>query len=120
MQVLDVPGWTMASDRYWVLRGERFTAGAAVGYRWNRLDWQPVYPALVEELAQLAPKGVEPMTNWGRWSFVQGEAGTRATYELCSDAGGSLPAWLQRAAATRTLPDTMADVAREAARRAGK
>lgn len=120
VQVLDVPGWTMASDRFWVLRGERFTAGAVSGYRWNRFDWAPVYPALVDELAAVAPKGIEPMTNWGQWAFEQAPDGTKATYVLCSDAGGSLPAWVQRAAATRTLPATMADVAREALRRASK
>lgn len=115
---LDVPGWTMASDRFWVLRGEDASSGSALTFRWDRFDWKAQYPDLAKELATNHPDSVEPSPNWGAWSFVPEGEKTKAKYYICSDAGGSLPTWLKESAATKTLPGTVADLVREGRRRA--
>lgn len=116
-QVLDVPDWTMASDRYWVLRGEKRQEGEARSFRWNRFDWRAAHPELAAELDAKHAGAVEPQTNWGAWVFQPVGDKTLVRYHLCSSAGGSLPEWIQKAAATKTLPNTMADVIVEAAKR---
>ncbi len=116
-QYLDVPNWTMASDRYWVLRGHRSDADGNLAFRWNRFDSRTTYPELYEELERDHKGAVEPGPNYGSWVFEPRPAGALARYYICSDPGGSLPEWLQRTAATRTLPDTVADVIREGRRR---
>jgi hypothetical protein len=116
-QHLDVPNWTMAADRYWVLSGQQVTEGDRTSFRWQRFDWRSRYPDLAVELDRDHPDAVEPVPNWGAWVFQPADGRTRARYYLCSDPGGSLPDWLQKAAATKTLPNTMADVVREAQRR---
>lgn len=119
-QHLDVPSWTMASDRFWVLKGSDASSGTTKAFRWEKFDWRPLYPDLVASLAADHPDAVEPEPNWGSWVFVPDGARTKATYYICTNPGGSLPSWLAEAAATKTLPSTMADVVREAQRRAAK
>jgi|GEM_PF-1501525 len=117
LQVLDVPDWTMASDRYWVLRGAPATeADGSMAFRWDRFDWRAAYPLVATELDRDLPKAVEPAPNFGAWDFKEQAGGTLLRYYLCTESG-SLPTWLQKAAATKTLPSTMADVVREAHRR---
>ncbi|RME29176.1 MAG: hypothetical protein D6798_00700 [Deltaproteobacteria bacterium] len=140
VQVLDVPDWTMAADRFWVLRSRTTTApDGALVFRWDRFDWRAAWPELAAELAARHPRAVEPDPNFGAWVFRErpvapaassagpaggqavdaagGDAGTELAYYLCTESG-SLPAWLQKAAATRTVPAAMADVVRAARRRA--
>lgn len=116
-QVLDVPDWTMAADRFWVLRGEKQVSGEDQTFRWNRFDWRTDYPELAKELDDKHAGAIEPETNWGAWVFRPVEGKTLVRYHLCSSAGGALPEWLQKAAATKTLPNTMADVIEEAKKR---
>lgn len=119
LQVLDVPDWTMASDRFWVLRGTTTAAaGGQVSFVWDRFDWPTAYPELATELARTLPKAVEPDPNFGAWAFTPTEGGAALDYYLCTESG-SLPYWLQKAAATKTLPAAMADVVREARKRDG-
>jgi len=127
LQVLDVPGWTMAADRYWVLRSRVTTeADGALAFRWDRFDWRSAYPDLAAELATSHPQAIEPDPNFGAWVFRDSTspdstapdtaAGTELRYYLCTESG-SLPYWLQKAAATRTVPAAMADVVRAARKR---
>jgi hypothetical protein len=117
-QHLAVPRWTMASDRFWVLRGRDASAKTAREFRWERFDWVTEYPELEQRIQREQPGAVEPQANLGFWRFTPGAAGTVATYAICTSAGGSIPQWIQKKAATQALPGTMADVAREARRRA--
>ncbi|MCB9676403.1 MAG: hypothetical protein H6737_14870 [Alphaproteobacteria bacterium] len=116
-QHLAVPRWTMAADRFWVLRGRDASRSTTRELRWERFDWASDYPDLAARIARDHPGAVEPDPNLGFWRFEQTDAGTRATYAVCTSAGGAIPKWIQRKAATQALPGTMADVAREAARR---
>lgn len=118
-QHLDVPDWTMAADRYWVLRSSvETTADGALLFQWDRFDWRSAYPDLAAELDRDHPKAVEPLPNFGAWAFRSAAPGTELRYYLCTESG-KLPSWLQKAAATKTVPDAMADVVREAAKRGG-
>ena len=116
-QHLDVPNWTMASDRFWVLRGQRVTEGPTVSFRWNRFEWRTAYPDLAKQLDTEHSDAVEPQVNWGQWQFTESPEGTQVRYYICSNPGGSLPEWVQKAAATKTLPNTMADIMREGKKR---
>jgi hypothetical protein len=116
-QHLDVPGWTMASDRFWVLQGQDVSTASQRVFRWDRFDWRAAYPDLASDLAAHHASAVEPIVNYGAWVLTPTPDGTRAEYYICSDPGGSLPEWLKKTAATKTLPNTVADVMREARRR---
>ncbi len=117
-QHLDVPGWTMAADRFWVLAGQRLASGDDIVYVWERFDWRGRYPELAAELARDHPSAIEPIPNFGAWQFRPIEGGTQARYILCSDPGGSMPGWLVRAGATKSFPNTISDVVVEAQKRA--
>lgn len=117
LQVLDVPDWTAAADRYWVLRGQSLSVGGSQVFFWDRFDWRAAFPALATELDSTRAKAVEPDPNFGAWAFGGGAGSSTIAYYLCTESG-SLPQWLQKAAATRTVPSAMADVVREAQRRA--
>ena len=117
-QYLDVPDWTLVSDRFWVVRGRASRQGAGATYTFERLEgWPTAYPALAKQIAGQYPGAVEPDPLFGAWVFTPQGSGTDARYHLCSNAGASLPQWVQTAAATRTVPGTVADVLREARRR---
>lgn len=120
MQFLDVPNWTMANDRFWVLRGRQMEEGltGTLSFRWETFDSRSRYPMLYHRLANTYPQAVEPPVNYGSWSFLPEGGGAKVRYSVCSDTGGRLPASVQRLAATRTLPDTIADLVREGRRRA--
>jgi hypothetical protein len=120
-QHLSVPAWTMASDRYWVLRGWPASSGDTLAFQWDRFDWRTRYPVMAERADRDFKKAVEPTPNFGSWVVRPTPEGKTLThYYICSDPGGSIPEWLAKAAATKTLPETMADVVREAAARAAR
>jgi len=118
-QYLDVPGWTLVADRFWVLRGKTLREGEDIRFRWWRESWQEVYPEAAERIATDHPKAIEPPINYGEWQFAPQEEGTLVVYRACADVGGSLPTSIQRFVASRTLPDTVADLVLEARRRDG-
>ena len=112
-QYLNVPNWTLASDRFWFLEGEIQRDGAGLHFRWDRLT-QDV--PLRREILEAHPGAVEPPVNVGSWSFLEGTDGVKVTYVICSDTGGSMPRMLQNAATRKALPNTMGDVVRQARR----
>lgn len=116
-QYINIPNWTMVADRFWVLRGERAVLGTAERFRWQRIDAASAYPSLITRARERDSGAVEPPTNWGEWDFVANSEGTQVQYRACADVGGSIPQSIQQWIATRTLPDTVGDVVREAKRR---
>ena len=117
-QLLDVPGWTGASDRFWFLRGTKVDEGARKIFWWDRMGERGgPHNARFEEVAAEHPKAVEPPLNVGGWVFDQKGSDVEVSYYVCSDTGGSLPKALQYAAAKQTLPDTVGDLVREAKKR---
>ncbi len=114
-QYLDVPGWTMASDRFWVLHGRIRRQGAARSFTWDRL-LDEAGNAVRAKVKKAHPGAVEPPVNVGAWHFAPEGEGVGIRYVICSDTGGSMPRMLQNAATRRALPDTIGDVVRQARR----
>ncbi len=113
VQLLDVPNWTLVVDRYWMLRGQSITeADGTLRFRWTKVS-AASYTSKREELATRG-KVIEPPINYGEWVFEPAGTGTFVTYRACADIGGSIPTNIQRWVATRTVPDTVADLVREA------
>lgn len=113
-QYFDVPGWTMAADRYWVIRGQAVRESGVARFRWNRV---PASADVVARADALGRSPVEPPVNFGEWRFVDDGSTTRVRYRSCADMGGSLPVSLQTWVATQQLPQTISDLVREAERR---
>jgi hypothetical protein len=116
-QFLDVPGWTMANDRFWFLRGHIERSGGAITFHWERLIDGGPHAAFYQQVRQRHPSAVEVPVNSGAWVFTPAEGATRMQYFVCTTSGGNIPSAVQGVATTRTLPDNLGDVAREAAKR---
>lgn len=120
VQYLDIPGWTMASDRFWFIRGrvERGARGAAM-WRWEKLDAGGRHADFYSDFLARHADAVEVPINSGAWSFQPTANGqTELWYSVCTDSGGSLPSALKATASRRTMPLAVADLVREAKRRA--
>lgn len=118
-QMVDVPNWTLAADRYWVLRGEHGTdPDGTRRFRWSRVDAATAFPEIHARLTGEAG-AIEVPVNWGLWRFTPADQDqTDVMYGLCTDAGGVLPTWLQRVSTRQTLPDVVINLVTEAQRRA--
>jgi hypothetical protein len=116
-QYLDVPGWTMASDRFWFLRSTIENTPTKAVLKWTRLPEGGPHAAAFAEVKAAHPDAVEPTVNVGGWYFEQQADGVHISYEICTQPGGSIPAAIQNAATKGTLPDTVGDVVREAKKR---
>lgn len=119
-QYLDVPGWTMSSDRFWFLHGTLSKDGSNTIFRWERLVDGGSYADKFKAVKTAHPDAVEPPVNVGGWMFTSGSPTVKITYFVCTDSGGSIPQFVQTAATRKTLPDTLSDAVREAHRRMGK
>jgi len=115
-QVLDVPDWTLAANRYWFLSGKVERLSDGVRMRWTRLENSAAYPELAQIRVQ-RPRAVEPPVNVGSWTFRIVPDGTEVDYVICTDFGGSMPDLLKNAASRTALPGTIGDVVAEALRR---
>ncbi len=119
-QYLDVPGWTMSADRFWFVRSETSITPDLAYEKWDALLGGGPHSAKFAEIKAAYPDAVEPLVNIGEWLFKSaGQGQTAVDYLVCTDPGGSIPAAIQSAATRRTLPDTVADIMREARRREG-
>jgi hypothetical protein len=116
-QYLDVPGWTMASDRFWFLSATLETGPDTWALRWQRLENGGAHKAVYDQIKADHSSAVEPPVNVGAWVFAPEGDATRLTYSVCTHPGGSIPVAVQNAATKKTLPDTLGDVVREAKRR---
>lgn len=109
-QRLDVPAWTLSSDRYWVIRGS--VDGANSRYRWHRLSGTE-HPTI----ADAAKGAIEPPVNYGEWSYRPHENGTNLRYRACADFGGPVPTAVQRWVTVQQVPALIEDLVKEAGRR---
>lgn len=119
-QYLDVPGWTMTSDRFWFLQSVVVDEGTKKKLLWDKLDVTGPYAQRYQQFKAQNPSAVEPPVNVGSWMFESRDFGVDVHYSICTDAGGSIPTAIQSAATRKTLPDTVGDVVREAKKRLGK
>ncbi len=116
-QYLDVPGWTMANDRFWFLRGHIVRGDGAITFHWDRLVDGGPYAARYQQVIADHPDAVDIPMNVGGWVFTPVDGSTRIQYLICTNTGGSIPTAVQSVATTRTLPDNLGDIVREAAKR---
>jgi hypothetical protein len=107
----------MVYDRYWIMEGHTASIGDARRFRWNRIDAAKRYPAAVARAQAIEAGAVEPPVSWGEWLFTPKNGLTEVSYRNCVDVGGRLPMSIQTWVATRTMPDTVADLIREAKKR---
>ena len=121
---LDVPGWTLANDRYWFVEVEyKMNIGGVQGHHkqtWKMLD-SSLYPKVVAEAQKMSDKAVLVELNHGSWEVVpQGGGKTKLIYRVISAPGGKIPNGAQAIATGQTLPDNLLQFEAEAKRRAGK
>jgi len=117
LQYLDLPGWTLSRDRFWILRGTVSREGRTRRFTWQRLGEEGGPHRLHFLALQEETKAIEPPVNLGGWEFVRSEGKTRVRYTICTDSGGALPRSFQNLATRTTLPDTVGDLVREGLRR---
>lgn len=108
------PGWSLAADRFWVVRGEPVALSEEQArYRWTRED-AARWPISVETSASLARRPVELPESYGEWLFTRNGEETVVRYRACADLGGSLPegmvAWVTR----QQVPSLMAELVQAA------
>ena len=116
-QFLDIPRWTMANDRFWFLRGHILRSGGAITFHWDRLVDGGPYAARYQQVFVDHPGAVDIPMNVGGWVFTPVAESTQVQYYICTNTGGSIPNAVQSVATTRTLPDNLGDIVREAAKR---
>ncbi len=116
-QYMVLPSWTLLADRFWFVHGVVERGADASVFYWDRLEGGGAYTARWEAVRDAHPGAVEPPVNAGGWVFTDEGGRTRVEYYLCTDVGGAIPLAVQTLATTRTLPDTVGDVVREARRR---
>lgn len=117
-QLMDVPTWTLARDRFWFVRGRARNEAGAVSFAWEKLDEGGAHGTVYAEFVEAHPKAIEPPVNAGGWHFTPTAAGTEIRYHICTDSGGEIPQSVQSMATSSTLPDTVGDLVREARKRA--
>ena len=119
-QYLDVPGWTLAKDRFWFLQGRTIREGNKLTFTWKRLidggDHAETYQSVIEA----HPSAMEVPVNSGAWVFETTDAGTDIHYYICSISGGHIPEKLGVMVTTTTLPDNIGDLVREGRKRAAR
>ncbi len=113
-QVLDNP--SPIADRYWFLHANIKSNGGERQLVWELVDPVAAYPAQHASVLERFPGAIMTRVNVGDWTFTPTSAGTRVRYRICTDAGGTLPQWVGRMAATSTLPTNLADIVKEGKR----
>lgn len=109
-QYLDVPGWTLANDRYWFCRGNVMRNHG--GSRHHKWTWDKLpasqFPEAWKKAKAIDEDAVETELNHGSWEVVpQQGGGTMLIYRVVSAPGGTLPKAAQSLATGTTLPDNL-------------
>ena len=113
-QYLDVPGWTMSSDRFWFLSSTLEDTPTRAALYWEKLEDGGPHKGIYAEVKANHPDAVEPTVNVGSWIFEDKGGTVAVRYSICTQPGGSIPLAIQNAATRKTLPNTIGDVIREA------
>jgi hypothetical protein len=121
---LDVPGWTLANDRYWFVEAKMVhNIGGVAGHHkqtWKKLD-ASLYPEVHEEAKAMSSKAVLVETNYGSWEVIPQDGGrTKLIYRVLSAPGGRIPNGAQAIVTSQTLPENLLQFEAEAKRRARK
>jgi len=121
---LDVPGWTLANDRYWFVEATmNHNIGGVEGHHkqtWEKLD-ASLYPEVVDEAKSMSSKAVLVEINYGSWEVIPDRGGkTKLIYRVLSAPGGRIPNRAQALVTGQTLPDNLLQFEAEAKRRARK
>jgi len=119
---LDVPGWTLANDRYWFVEATiNHNLGGVAGHHkqtWKKLD-ASLYPSVVAEAIAMSADAVLVETNHGSWEVIPQTGGkTELIYRVLSAPGGRIPNGAQALVTGQTLPDNLLQFEAEAKRRA--
>lgn len=115
-EYLDVPGWTMSSDRFWFLKSTLEKTDTKITFSWDRLVDGGAHAETWKSVKAAHPDAIEPPINVGAW-VIEGSSPVKLSYYICTDTGGSIPQFVQTSVTRKTLPDTVSDVAREAKKR---
>jgi hypothetical protein len=123
-QYLDVPGWTLANDRFWFAKARIMRDLGGVKGR-HRQTWEKIDPnGYADAYAQAKAKDEDAVLtpiNYGSWDVTPLEGGkTKVEYRVLSDPGGRLPTSAQNLATGTTLPDNILQFEAEAKRRAAR
>ena len=120
---LDVPGWTLANDRFWFVEATmNYNVGGVEGHHkqtWKKLD-ESLYPEAVKEAMAMSEKAVLVELNHGSWEVVPEGDKTKLIYRVLSSPGGKIPSGAQEMATGKTLPDNLLQFEAEAKRRSRK
>ena len=119
---LDVPGWTLANDRYWFVEAKiQNNLGGVEGHHkqtWKKLD-ASLYPSVVAEAHAISSSAVLVETNHGSWEVIPQTSGkTELIYRVLSAPGGRIPNGAQALVTGQTLPENLLQFEAEAKRRA--
>lgn len=119
---LDVPGWTLANDRYWFVEATiAHNLGGEAGHHkqtWKKLD-ASLYPSVVAEARAMSSKAVLVEVNFGSWEVIPKSGGkTELIYRVLSAPGGRIPSGAQALVTGQTLPENLLQFEAEAKRRA--
>jgi len=121
---LDVPGWTLANDRFWFVEAKMVhNIGGVAGHHkqtWKKLD-ASLYPEVHREAKAISSKAVLVETNHGSWEVIpQSDGRTKLIYRVLSAPGGRIPNGAQAIVTGQTLPENLLQFEAEAKRRARK
>ncbi len=109
-QYLDVPGWTLANDRFWFARATIKRDWGGAGHHrqsWERIEAE-LYPAQLAAALKVDEDAVLTPMNVGSWEVVPlADGRCKLIYRVLSDPGGKLPKSVQALATGRTLPDNL-------------
>ncbi len=122
-QYLDVPGWTLANDRYWFCHGVIMRDHGGPGHHkwiWDKLEGSD-FPSQQAAALAIDDDAVETALNHGSWEIVPLQDGkVKLIYRVVSNPGGKLPKSAQSLATGTTLPDNLLQMEGEAKKRLGK
>lgn len=123
-QYLNVPGWTLANDRFWFAKARiSRNVGGEAGHHiqtWEIIDAEQ-YPDHLAKAKAIDEDSVMTPLNYGLWEVKPvGDGKVELIYRVISDPGGSLPKSAQSLATSRTLPDNLLQFEAEAKRRMAK